>query len=94
VTTAAGGEQQISTTVLNEKDGWLHLGAYGFTFSSPILRVKLSGVPKNIVQNQSSDNKKVASPTTKQYNLTCVKGKVVKKIIAAKPTCPFGYKKR
>ena len=94
VTTAAGGEQQISTTVLNEKDGWLHLGAYGFTFSSPILRVKLTGVPKNIVQNQSSDNKKVASPAAKKYTLTCVKGKVVKKIIAAKPTCPFGYNKR
>lgn len=97
VTYADGGEQQISTTVLNEKDGWLHLGAYGFTFSSPILRVKLNGVPKALPQNSANSSAK-SSPTVKQptknYSITCVKGKVVKKVIAPKPNCPSGWKKR
>lgn len=98
VTTANGGEQQISTTVLNEKNGWLHLGAYGFTFSSPILRVKLNGIPKTLPQtnNQptSSSGSKNTKPATKDYTVICVKGKVTKKIIAPKPNCPTGWKKK
>ena len=98
VTYADGGEQKIATTTLNEKDGWLHLGAYGFTFSSPVLRVKLSGVPKSLPKSDSPNstvsNNKVASPKTKNYTMTCVKGKQVKKVIAPKPMCPTGWKKR
>ena len=30
----------------------------------------------------------------KKYSITCVKGKLVKKVTAAKPKCPRGYKKR
>jgi hypothetical protein len=29
----AAGEQKVATTSVSEKDGWLKLGAYGFTFS-------------------------------------------------------------
>ena len=94
VTTANGGEQQISTTVLNEKDGWLHLGAYGFTFSSPILRVKLNGVPKTITPTSSQPNQPVKKSDPKDYTVTCVKGKLVKKVIAPKPMCPTGWKKK
>ena len=35
--------KQIGTTIVNEKDGWLHLGAYGFTFSQPTVKIKLKG---------------------------------------------------
>ena len=34
ITTSDGGVQKVATTVLNERNGWLHLGAYGFGFSS------------------------------------------------------------
>lgn len=92
VTTANGGEQQIATTVLSEKEGWLHLGAYGFTFSSPILRVKLSGTPKNTsTQNSGTAN---SSSKKKSYTFMCVKGKVVKKMTVPKPRCPVGWKKK
>ena len=104
VTYADGGEAKIATTSLSEKDGWLHLGAYGFTFSSPVLRVKLNGVPKTLPKaNQTpSESKSQQQPTpqnsknspTKNYNVTCVKGKITKKIIAAKPMCPSGWKKK
>ncbi|MEY4959419.1 MAG: hypothetical protein RL271_793, partial [Actinomycetota bacterium] len=34
-----------------------------------------------------------AAPVTKKTTITCVKGKLVKKVTALKPVCPKGYKK-
>lgn len=66
VTTPNGSEQAISTTVLSEKDGWLHLGAYGFTYSTPTLRVKLKGVSKNQPESTGkSPAQNNAQPTSK-----------------------------
>jgi hypothetical protein len=42
----SSGGNQFSTTVLNEKSGWLRLGAYNFTFSSPTIKVKLTQTAK------------------------------------------------
>jgi hypothetical protein len=36
------GEKKIATTVVREKAGWVTLAAYGFTFSSPTIKVKLT----------------------------------------------------
>lgn len=36
------GEKKVATTTVSEKNGWLKLAAYGFTFSSPKIRVKLT----------------------------------------------------
>jgi hypothetical protein len=36
------GEKRIATTVVREKAGWVTLAAYGFTFSSPTIKVKLT----------------------------------------------------
>lgn len=38
----SNGTQQISTSTINEKNGWLYLSVNGFTYSSPTLKVKLS----------------------------------------------------
>ena len=35
-----------------------------------------------------------ATTTTKKTIITCIKGKVVKKVTAVKPACPSGYKKK
>ena len=40
--TSQDGSQKVSTTVVNEKNGWLYLAAYGFNFSSPNINVKLT----------------------------------------------------
>jgi len=78
------GGGSVASTVIKEEKGWLTLGAYGFTFSNPTIRVKLSqDAPPVVVKS-----------TGKQTTITCVKGKTTKKIIAAKPTCPNGYKKK
>jgi hypothetical protein len=73
-----GGENRVATTVVSEKDGWLKLAAYGFTFSSPTISVKLSQ----------------AKPAAKKTTITCVKGKLSKKVTAVGPKCPAGYKKK
>lgn len=36
------GAENIATTVVSEKDGWLKLAAYGFTFSEKEIQVKIS----------------------------------------------------
>lgn len=42
ITVAGEGDKNISTTVLSEKNGWLKLAAYGFTFSEKTIKVKLT----------------------------------------------------
>jgi hypothetical protein len=76
--TGANGETKTATTVVSEKDGWLKLAAYGFTFSSPTISVKLS---------------QAAAPA-KKTTITCVKGKLTKKVTSVGPKCPAGYKKK
>lgn len=43
--TGAGGTQNVATTVLKESEGWLHLRAAGFTFSTKTIRIQLKGKP-------------------------------------------------
>ncbi len=40
------GEEKVSTTIVNERDGWLKLAAYGFTFSEKEVRVTLTQAPQ------------------------------------------------
>ena len=75
------GERQIATQVVSERDGWLYLGAYNFGFSSPTIKVRLT---------QSKES--IAKP--KSLTITCVKGKLTKKVTAVSPKCPAGYKKK
>lgn len=77
------GEKSVATTTVNEKDGWLRMAAYGFTFSNPTVKVKLS-----------QDNKAVTPTSGLKTSITCVKGKTTKKVTAINPKCPTGYKKK
>jgi hypothetical protein len=87
--TSENGEANAATTVINEKNGWLKLGAYGFTFSSPTVRVKLTQEAAAPTPAASS-----APVAAKKTSITCVKGKTSKKITAINPKCPKGYKKK
>lgn len=80
--TSENGEPNVATVVVNEKNNWLTLGAYNFTFSSPTVSVKLTQDKPQVVTPPKPVIKKI----------TCVKGKVTKKIVASK--CPTGYKKK
>ena len=103
------GNQSVATTVVTEKDGWFRMGAYGFHYSAPTIKVKLS--QEVVAPTPTPTPTPVATPTTmptqsavptssqkpvspKRTTITCVKGKLSKKVTAVKPKCPSGYKKR
>jgi hypothetical protein len=102
VTSSEGGQQTIATTVVNESNGWLHLSASGFTFSSPTLRVKLTQdrtatTPTPIASPSASSEPEPqmsVEPVMKKSTISCVKGKMTKKVTAVSPKCPVGYKKK
>jgi hypothetical protein len=39
---SGAGQEVVATTVVSEKDGWLKLAAYGFTFSEKEIKVKIT----------------------------------------------------
>lgn len=84
--TSGDGSQNVATTVVTEKDGWLKLQAAGFTFSEKTIRLKLDQAKTEVVAAPKAPAKKMT--------IQCVKGKTVKKVTAVKPKCPSGYKKR
>jgi hypothetical protein len=59
----ANGENKVATTVINEKNGWLYLSANGFTYSSPLIKVKLTQA-KNQKYSISCVKKKVTKKVT------------------------------
>jgi len=79
----ADGEAKKATTLVSEKNNWLRLSAKGFTYSSPVIKVKLT-------QESAAASPKLAKKST----ITCVKGKTTKKVTAVNPKCPTGYKKK
>lgn len=88
--TSQDGERKVATTVVNERNGWLYLSAKGFTFSSPIINVKLTQAKESApAATPSPTPSKAASKVVK---ITCAKGKVKKTVSGVKPICPKGYK--
>jgi hypothetical protein len=107
ITSADGGQQSVATTVVSEQSGWLNLSAVGFTFSTPTLKVKLTQeapaatpTPTPIATQAPAPVESAAPAPTlkpvmaKKIAITCVKGKLVKKVSAVNPKCPAGYKKK
>ncbi len=92
---SADGEQKVATTVVNEKNGWLYLAASGFTFSAPVINIKLTqeAIKKEEVKADIpapvTTTPKVAAKVTM---IKCVKGGTTKTIKAIKPKCPAGYR--
>jgi hypothetical protein len=101
--TSSDGEKKVATTTVNEKDGWLYLSAKGFTFSTPLINVKLS--QDVVVVEKPAPAPEVSAPAKsvdapakaiakKSISIICVKGKTSKKVTGANPKCPTGYKKK
>lgn len=78
----ASGDTQVATVVVGKRNGWVYLASDNFTYSSPTIKVKFKGT-------------KAASPKVKSsVTITCVKGKVSRKVTGVKPSCPKGFKKK
>ena len=74
--TNSEGTQNIAVSAMRSSQDWIYFDASGFTFSAPEIKVKLIN--------------RAAKPLIK--SITCVKGAISKKVSAAKPVCPTGYK--
>ena len=95
--TTTDGSQQIATTSFTNDGGWMHLSAKGFSFSSPMIKIKLTKEELGKVEDPKQDSapQKVEAPAVlKKSTITCTKGKLIKKVTAVKPKCPTGYKKK
>lgn len=90
VTSGDGAVTNVSTEVVQERNGWMTLSARNFTFSAPVIKIKLSQEKVVPVAKPSVS----PTPLTKLITITCVKAKLVKKVTSTKPTCPTGYKKK
>jgi hypothetical protein len=80
--TSENGAPNVATVIVNERNNWLTLAAYNFTFSAPTVSIKLTQDKPQVVTP--------AKPVIKK--ITCVKGKVTK--VIASTNCPTGYKKK
>ncbi|CAB4690096.1 unannotated protein [freshwater metagenome] len=96
------GTVQIATESIFERNNFIYLGAYGFKFSSPTIRVKLTQEkPKEVELPKEAlkvEEKAAVILTPKKVNkiktITCTKGKSVKKFSGTNPKCPLGYGKK
>ena len=93
--TSSDGTPQIATTVIGEKDGWVYLRAKNFGFSAPLITAKLSQEAEVVVTPTPTPTPSASTKApVKAVTITCIKGKMTKKVTAAKPKCPTGYKKK
>ena len=100
------GDENIATTVVSEKDGWLKLAAYGFTFSEKEIKVRLtqpyaktltkfSGTSKNLTSKQKSEIKVAVTKAKGNPKFICT-GTYLKAssraaaLARAKATCAYG----
>jgi hypothetical protein len=87
------GEQNVSTSSVTTSNGWVNFVASGFTFSAPTIKVKYVA-PKPTPTPVATESPTPTAAALKKTTITCIKGKTVKKVTAAKPVCPKGYKKK
>ena len=84
------GTSSITTAVATQESGMLRFNISGFTYSAPIIRIRMG--QGDFKPEQRSPIKSVAGP--KKKVLICVKGKLKRQIVAVSPKCPTGYKKK
>ncbi len=95
--TYADGKPIVGTSTLKVHQGWVYIKIADFTFSSPTFRIKaietkqVEPAPTPTVEPTPIATIK---PVPIQKTITCVKGKVTKKVKAVSPKCPAGYKKK
>ena len=102
------GTRQVATTSVVNSNGEMVLTATGFHFSAPQIVVTAEDpivvpapvatptptpVPASKPTSTPSVSPSPASKTiAKSKTITCVKGKLIKKVTALNPKCPVGYK--
>jgi hypothetical protein len=78
------GVEQVATTAVGQRDGWITMRAYGFTFSSPTIVVTLSPREQPVTLVCLKVKRNAKGP----------KRVVVKGTSLDPPSCPKGYRPR
>lgn len=100
VTSADGTIQEYATESITERDGWIRLGAYNFTFSTPTVKVRLL---QDTSTEQSQQSTSVQSASSAELNPRARKSKLVKcvnsktgktKSVTQSTKCPRGFVKK
>lgn len=89
------GVPQVAVTNVKMKNEIVEIYASGFHYSAPRIEITRQGsksATTSVKTSGYSDNWQEVIVPIKQ-TITCVKGKVTKKVTAIKPVCPSGYKK-
>jgi hypothetical protein len=102
----SGVSQSVRTESVTDDGDYYAMELSGFTFSKPIIHVKyefgntVKATPAPVTRSPTVTPTTPATPTpsvtpvvAKKLTITCIKGKLVKKVTAVKPVCPKGYKK-
>jgi hypothetical protein len=76
VSVTGGTSKNVATTVVSEKNGWLKMAAYGFTFSKKTIKVKITKAKKTTITCVAVSNGKIRKVTA--VNPVCAKGFVKK----------------
>jgi hypothetical protein len=90
---SANNASQVASVLVSEKDGFIKLQADNFTFSSPTIKMKLSQATE-VAQAKPVEVAPTKAAPQKSSVITCIKGKISKKISGVNPKCPSGYKKK
>jgi hypothetical protein len=64
ITVSGEGDRSIATTIVSEKNGWLKLAAYGFTFSEKTIMVKLTQKKSKTITCTAPNKKSVRITAT------------------------------
>lgn len=101
-TTATGTTGATKTVAV--KNGRVIIQVFGFEFPDPMLDIALnpsyngssasSGTNMSAQGTVKTTPTPTPKPTVKATTISCLKGNILKKVTAVKPTCPAGYKKK
>ena len=80
----SSGDNKIATTTVTEENGFLRLAAYGFGFSAPKIKIKLT-------QDQAVESTDASKTTTAIKKITCKSGNKTRSVSGATPKCPTGW---
>lgn len=93
------GTAQVASTVFKIERGFLVVHARGFHYSAPTIKLAVSKSKPTeevtpIANPDANASAKPVASIIKKSMITCVKGKVTKKVTAVSPKCLAGYKKK
>jgi len=97
ITYEDGSASSVATVIGKKIENDYLIITSGFHFSSPNVAIKIVKGIQAATPEAVASPEPVISPVAvvaKKMTITCVKGKMNKKVTAVKPVCPAGFKKK